>query len=173
MKPPRAINWVIGNAFVLVILGLLFFAATYQWLALGGSPIVTVVLAIVGGWSASAHDRVLRYRQWKEEWDSMNGQAARRGPSLGAVRKMAAVAGWGVGAWGSITYAGDPGYAIPVALFWLGTLVMIFVGIVRLFRRGVRPSRDVIVTVCLGKPAQSPDLKQVYAAIPDYCRQLG
>lgn len=172
MKPPRAINWVIGNAVVVVIVGLIAMFAAYQWLALGGSPLPFVAMAFVGGITANAYDRVRRYQVWKQEWDSMSGKTPWRGPSLSAVRKVAAVAGWGVGAWGAITYASEPGYAIPVALFWLGTLVMIVAGIVRLFRRGARPSRDAVVTVCLGKPARSPDLKQAYASIPDYCRRF-
>ena len=176
MKSPGAQTWLFGNVVVMGGLCLFFFFVGFRWLVSGEDySVATIISGITASASYKAHEKLRRYQLWKREWNGMGGKAAWRGPSLGTVRKLAAVAAWFVGAWGSVAYATESGFAIPVALFWLGTLVMIVAGIVRLFRRGARPprSRDVAVTVCLAKPAQSPDVRQAYAAIPDYCRRVG
>jgi len=70
----------------------------------------------------------------------------------------------------------QPGMQIPYLLFWLGSLLMFGNAAWRALKRqrpAVTPTqKDEVVSICLGRPVQSPGLQQAYDALPGYCRAL-
>ena len=61
-------------------------------------------------------------------------------------------------------------------LFWLTSLVMFGGAAWRALKRqrpAVTPAqKDEVVSVCVGRPVQSPSLQQAYDALPGYCRAM-
>src|SRR5665213_2916087 len=74
MKKPSSTDYLFGNSFSYVVLGL---AVIISFLAAFGgamSPVVPIGLLAIGAYAHSAHERIRKYKAWKSEWDAMGGQ---------------------------------------------------------------------------------------------------
>jgi hypothetical protein len=183
MNRPSPFTYLIGNPISLIGAWLLTAFLAYQWYANGGPGILPIITGIAAISASNAYARIDKYRLWKREWEAMNGVAT-TGTITGdlmqkpAFRFVIGGAIWCVFAYGALTIGNRPGGQAAAGLFWIATLVMIAGGLYRLFRRkrAAAPKqaaiRDVPVTQCLRAPMLGPDLRQAYAALPEYCVPL-
>ncbi|MEI9990124.1 MAG: hypothetical protein WDM86_08805 [Rhizomicrobium sp.] len=181
MNRPAIFNYIIGNPISLIALWVLTAFLTYRWYALSG-PVLLPIITGLGALAASnAAQRIGKYRDWKRDWDAMNGIApAPAGAFLRtpAVRLFVGVPLWCLFAYGAVTMTNTLGGRVAAALFWLGSLLIVGGWIVQGLRRRharapkVRQVRDVLVTQCLRAPIRSPALQRAHASIPDYCADL-
>jgi hypothetical protein len=179
MKRPSYIAYLFGNPLSMIALLIAAGYFVYEWWRGQGSPAVALVAFVAAGYSVTTSERIQKYNQWQREWRAMAGEPPEGGFSrlLARIpfRLVLGLSAWAVWGYFVATMGGEPGMQIPVALFWLVTLVMAVGGIYQLFRR-VRPrrraSQDVPVTLCVGMPSQSPTPAQASAMLPTYCRAL-
>jgi hypothetical protein len=140
-----------------------------------------------------ARARVVAYTQWAEAWNEMAGVAPeQREPRSSngrlTLRRAVGIALWAYPAlWlsqnpalsGTPTYAGFAGAFALTTVGGLGALLL------SAFRRhrGAGPARatrapkakrapDVVVTVCLPVSRNSPNVRRIVPALPDFCRAL-
>jgi len=183
MNRPSAFTYFIGNPISLIAVWLLTAFLAYQWYANGGPGILPIITGIAAISASNAYQRIDKYRLWKREWEAMNGVAT-TGTMTGDImrttgfRVIVGGAIWCAFAYGALTIGNQPGGQVAAGLFWAATLVMIVGGLYRLVRRNRAAApkqaeiRDVPVTQCLRSPMQSSDLRQAYAALPEYCTSL-
>jgi hypothetical protein len=183
MNRPSPFTYLIGNPITLIGAWLLTAFLAYQWYANGGPGILPIITGIAAISASNAYARIDKYRLWKREWEAMNGVAT-TGTMTGDLmrttgfRVVIGGAIWCLFAYGALTIGKQPGGQTAAGLFWIATLVMIVGGLYRLIRRkrAAAPKqsaiRDVPVTQCLRAPMQAPDLRQAYAALPEYCAPL-
>jgi len=180
MNRPGFLTWLIGNPLSLAALWLFTAFLAYAWYAWQAPVLFPIVVGVIALAAINASEHLGEYRQWKREWDSMGGD----GPSLTralvrsrGVRVVIGGAVWCAMAYGALVAGKQPETQAAAGLFWLGTLGLIVVSIYRLIRRRrARPKpqeiRDVPVTLCLAVPQRSPEPREAYAALPEYCRFL-
>lgn len=176
MKPPTPFQWLIGNPVVSLALMLGGLAVLYFWLTGSMTGWAALVATIIAATAARASEQVNKYSAWKREWEGYDGrQAIRlRLPSGKTMRIVAGVGCWGLFAWwASEGPKGDPVLEIAIALFWVGTAVIVVTGIVRLLRGAApRPGAAVVVGVCLPTARQSSSVNAALGALPAHCQQL-
>lgn len=176
MKRPGAIVYLFGNPFS----GLALFGATiffgYRWWIGEASPYLAFGFFFATAYASKASDQLNSYRLWKREWNAMGGSAAldRLFARAHSLRMVVGFALWGAFAYGVYLVSADPAARIPVALFVLGTAILVTSGIYRLVKRRrshAKPFRDVPVAVCLPVPQHSSTIGQAFSALPAYCMQ--
>ncbi len=177
MSRPSLLTYLIGNVASLVaVFGLMVwsihaaFVGQVEWW-------VALVAIIATGMSVNAGNRITEYQNWKHDWDAMSGAPPKRSPRIPGLKQIVGVAILCVGAWGAVTYGGQPGMEIPVALFWVGGAFAVGRGLYVLAQRGrskakAAASRDVAVAVLLPIPRQSPDAVGSITQLPGYCGAL-
>jgi hypothetical protein len=177
MKRPGPLVWLFGNPLTVIALVIAAMYFIYQWWSNQGSPVAALIAFLVAGYSAGASDQILKYQQWKREWDAMEGRAS--GPGIArfypALRIVFGLSVWCVFAFFALQPSNDPAMHVASGLFWIATLIMIGGGIVRQFRRrkpAKQTVRDVPVTLCVPVSRNSPTVAQAFAALPDYCHPL-
>lgn len=80
---------------------------------------------------------------------------------------------WAVLAYASVGLFAEPGFAIPVILFWVGSAWMALRWLRGSGRRKDTPrTADGAVTIPLTKPTASPSVQRALSNLPEHCRQL-
>lgn len=171
MKPPSALDYLIGNNVVAIGLAALTLFAAIRYLAIGDTGWLFLGGMACLVFAGPAHGRVSKYGHWKRQWDAMNDTPPR--PGSGA-RFIGGLLAWGVMAFWARSAADDPGATVPITLFWIATALMGGVLAMRLIRPlfRPRPSKAISVQVCVAKPISAPTLQGAYDALPDYCRAI-
>eukprot|EP01030_Chromulinospumella_sphaerica_P013104 gene13104-12884_t len=141
LRPPGLLARLMGSAVVFVPSALGCFYFGWQSLAVGDLlwPLILCVPVALVAYRCNL--KLSAYRAWEREWNAMSGQAPRgfgiRLPRLGNLRSLRVILGvaiWVVVALYALDEADNADLAIPLGLFWLGTLLGIGVGTFRLFR---------------------------------------
>lgn len=183
MNRPGLLNFIIGHPVVVLALWLLTAYFGYEWYV-GNTPVVPMILAgLVAISAANANSRVQAYRDWKREWDAMEGRPPSQPLGLTLLRSrtlriVLGIAIWCLFACGALTAPHQPGAALAVGAFWLATALMVGNGLYRFVRRRPKAAavasdvRDVPVTQCLKASSGSADLDRAFAALPEYCLPL-
>lgn len=183
MNRPGLLNFIIGHPIIVLALWLITAYFGYAWY-IGNTPVVPMIVAgLVAISAANANSRVQAYRDWKREWDAMEGRPPTQPLGMRLFRSRGlgialAVAIWCVFAYGALTAPHQPGSVFAVGAFWIVTALMVGNVIYRLFRRSPKPiagssdARDVPVTQCLKASSGSADLERAFAALPEYCLPL-
>lgn len=175
MNRPTWTSYALGNGPAAALLTLASAMLIYRGWALGDTGAVIVgggVLVVTG----RAHARLLRYRRWKREWDSISGEPVTPSSTL-PKRVVGAII---LGIIVAHHYARNDNAANGQALIWLvGSLAVAAVcGLVRAFkrRRAARPkhNREVVpVAVCVTRPLiDTPPLQIAYQRLPEHCQRL-
>ena len=179
MKRPSLFSYVIGNAVSVLLLGGLTCYLGYEWWSGDTSAFFAIIFAIATASAANANERVSRYNRRKREWDAMEGRTARRSSFLTGrrMRLLLGIPAWLIGAYGALAFSNDPIGHVGAILFWLASAAGIIGSIVQWIRARPRrikttASKDVAVTLCVGRPTQSADLGYAYRALPNYCVDL-
>lgn len=167
MRPPSALQWLFGNpvSALVLMLGALFVG--YRWLTGEFTWFAALLAAMVAGYSAKAYERVASYSAWKREWAMMNGKSpGLRLPRIGGLRYVLGIVAWMFLALLAIGSANDPSLRVPVMLFWLGTAVIVVVGVYRLVRSTSRAgNRGDAVAVCV-KRQDSDSVAAALSSLP-------
>jgi hypothetical protein len=174
MKRPPFRDYVTGNP--ITALGLLGFTGLFgyhSWLG-NAPPWIVVVLLLMLAASSAASARISKFKAWEREWNATSGVAPRASQfaRMPALRNIFGLGVWVVLGVASVSAGSDPAMALPVAGYWLATAAMIVWGLFTAVRRKSPPAsqfRDVAVSVCIAKPARSPEVREAYAALPEYC----
>lgn len=123
-----------------------------------------------------AHEQVVAYKRWKQQWDTMGGSAQRR--PRRALNKLVGVL-LGLALVGSyITIAHSNGDQAAVGVFMLlGMAVFAIAVMAKLWawlRRRRRPAAKATpVTVCVTKPLMAvPDMSSAYRGLPEHCLRV-
>lgn len=166
MRPPSSATWFIGNSVVSLILMIGGVAVVGMWLMGLASGWAAFWAAMAASLAARANEKVRARAAWEREW---NG--GRRGFTLPrGGRIVLGLAAWIWLAWLSLQPSeGDATMELASGLFWLASLLMVIMGIVRLVKRHARRGRGkpVVVTVCLARPMRSPSVQQAYAQLQE------
>jgi hypothetical protein len=177
MKRPSLATFLFGNlasCFAILIIGGFLI---YEWW-IGQVHVLVAVGALSAILNAAAaNDRLNKYNHWKRAWDGMSGEPRRnRGRVL---RGFAGIVGWAIfAALATQLDRRDPANQVAIGLFALGSAGLILIGLRRVWKRAIpgqrRPRRikDVPVTISLPVPRDSPDRRQIYQGLPDYCARL-
>jgi|GEM_PF-4457492 len=76
MRKPPLIAYLIGNAFVVLPLGLGFFS--FGWLGVSQADnffgLLAILCAVVGFFATRAYARVRRYEDWQRDWNALEGR---------------------------------------------------------------------------------------------------
>jgi hypothetical protein len=174
MKRPPFRDYVTGNPItVLCLLGFAGLFGYHSWLG-DAPPWIVVVLLFMLAASSAASARISKFKAWEREWNATSGVAPRASlfARMPALRNILGGGVWVILGIGAVSAGADPTMALPVACYWLATTAMIGWGLFRLVRRKRPPAsqlRDVAVSVCIAKPARSPEVREAYAALPAYC----
>jgi hypothetical protein len=180
MTRPSIITYAFGNALSVTVL----FAATcylgYQWYTGAASSFFAVAVALATASAMNANSRLAKYRDWKREWDAMDGRPAAGGRfamSSRTLRVLMAIPVWCLFAYLVLNNGASPLDHVATGLFWLMTAVIVVGSIVQWWRSRwarIRPrvSKDVPVTLCVKSAGQSGNLADAYRALPDYCASL-
>ncbi len=181
MRRPGALVFLFGNpliAFALLCAGCY---CGYAWWTGQMQTLPAFVVILAACYAFRASDQYQAYRDWKREWDAMEGRVPsrrlarvfRRG---GPLHIVAAVCAWCVCAALILAKQDQPFWQIPADSFWLATALMILVALYRAVRnwrvRSPAKIEDVPVTVCLSVPRRSPAASQLFGALPAYCARL-
>jgi hypothetical protein len=183
MKRPGEIVFVFGNPLALAVLvgGTLYL--TYQWWTGQGAPGFAFMAFLAMSYSASCNNELRKYKEWKQDWEAMEGKVPRRATFAWtpAMRFVIGVPLWCILAYvvSTVPQDHDPIGTLAAAAFWLATAFMIVV----LIYRGVRALRkprarsagkafSPCVAVCILPPRSSPPLMDAYQQLPDYCRMV-
>jgi len=76
VKPPSALDYLIGNPLSALLILLATLAVCFAALGGAATPIAVFLMIAICGGSWSANKRLQAYRLWKLEWDSMSGEPA-------------------------------------------------------------------------------------------------
>ena len=182
MKKPGPLVYLFGNPIALLVaLGATAFFG-YRWWSEGASPLPAIVAFLVFCQTMNATDQLMKYKEWKREWDAMAGEPRAPARKLTMqsplVRILVGVPTWGVGFYWVMTLPNDgPEMLIAKACFWLGTALgvgsMLYQALPR--RKKVAnetPAEYPDVAVCLPVPRSSPSVRDVLSNLPDSCRSL-
>jgi hypothetical protein len=148
----------------------------YEWWSGQGSGGLALIAFLAAGYAMAASERLEKYKQWKREWEAMEGNrpAPTAARPLTALRAVLALAVWCFFAFLALSQANQPDAQLGVGLFWLATAVIVVAGIASLFRKRrntrTRVVTDIPVTLCVPIPRNSPSAAQAFAALPQYCR---
>lgn len=174
MRAPAATTYLYGNP--VVVLGLTGLTAFlgYAWLAEGASWLPAVALSFVTAGSYRAANRLTTFRRWKAEWDAMGGQTAKPFQIPKVLSYLFAGAVWLVTALATSTMVDEPGAALPVLIFWVGSIIAAVVGWRKLAdRRAAQASKaQPVVHVMLAAPRGGNSVREAYNALPEYCAQI-
>lgn len=164
MRPPSPGTWLIGNPVVSLIVmigGIAVLAMWFMGHANGWAALGAVLLASL---AARASEKVSAYAAWQREWNG--GGVTFTLPRV--PRPVLGGMAWLWLAWLALQPAnGDPAVAVASGLFWIVSLLMAVVGLVRFVRRAGarRGGSATVVKVCLGVPMRSASVQQAFAAI--------
>ena len=180
MKRPGWFDYLVGNfvsvlalTVAAILLGIAAFASQVSWFA-------AIAGLVFMGWGWGANQRLTAYRNWKREWDTMNGVAepVRSSKKWGPLRIAIVAVAWAVMAYVAIDQAQQPEMQIPVGLFWLATALLairLLYLMVRRRRSATTPDvlrRDMPVALCLAVPTSSPSVNEAMQGLPPHCRRL-
>jgi hypothetical protein len=175
MSRPTPWQSFIGNPFLCIPLMLGAIYVGYLWMV-GQAPWWVALFAVIAASGvAKAAQRVRAYSAWKREWDGE--EASERGlrlPSGRAIRNIIGIACWAWLAWMSLDLKSSPTTDLAVMAFWLGTAVLVAVGICRAIRAvSMRTNRNEdFVGVCMPAASQSDAVHEAVTALPTYCLHL-
>ncbi len=178
MNKPSAFTMFYGHILTVTALGALTFYLGWQWITVDadvGWLCIPAFLATIS--SRTAYNKARSYELWKREWDSMNGGGAAGVQLTPTQRRIVGTIAWLAMAWVSIAVVDDPSAQIGVGLFWLASIGVAIITIIRWLLRAAtggaqRGGKNVAVRVCLPVARQSAPLQQAYAAVPEHCRSL-
>jgi hypothetical protein len=181
MRRPGPLVFLFGNPLSAFALLCAACYCGYAWWTGQMQTLPALVVVLAACYAFRASDQYRSYRDWKREWDAMEGRVPsqrlarvfRRG---GPLHIIAALCAWAVCAVLILAKQDQPFWRLPVATFWLATALMIVVAIYRAVKRS-RARRapkieDVPVTVCLRVPRRSPAAEKSFAMLPAYCVAL-
>lgn len=176
MRKPGPVNQVLGNPVTFFVIALAILFVAYEAWVGQASWVFVLVLAVIGGLSQQAGERLDKYHLWKLEWDAMGGDAPRRLvlPKLGGVRLVFGFIAWGIGAIATFGAANQPGMQGPIALYWLGSVVLFGYGISRALRKS-RPkigAANPAVAICLPVPRDGPTTTFAFQQLPEHCLRV-
>jgi hypothetical protein len=181
MRRPGALVFLFGNPLSAFALLCAACYCGYAWWTGQMQTLPALVVVLAACYAFRASDQYQSYRDWKREWEAMEGHVPsqrlarifRRG---GPLHIFAAVCAWSVGAVLILAKQDQPFWQIPAASFWLATALMVVVAIYRAIRRSrarrAPKIQDVPVTVCLSVPRWSPEAKRAFGDLPEYCKSI-
>jgi hypothetical protein len=180
MTRPGIITYAFGNALSVTVLVAATCYLGYQWYTGNVAGFFVLVLGLVTISAGNANSRLTRYRDWKREWDAMEGRAPSRSffPISGRVaRWLVGIPAWLLFGYLALTSGNGAGNRVAAMLFWLATVVGIVGSLIQWWRsrstkRSPVGSKDVPVTLCVKAAGQSADLSDAYRALPTYCASL-
>lgn len=167
MRSPKPVEWLFGNPASALVLTILAAAGIIGWF-MGQVPFLVAAAGLVAGsYAFRAANRVSAYTAWKREWDAMGG--VRRVSSTVPMRTVLGVAAWCGLAWLAVSSSSDPSMQSVVAIFWLGSVVLIIVAAVRwaMKKRPKPQPSSTTVTVCVNGGGGSPSVASAIAALPE------
>jgi len=173
MNKPSAFTMFYGHILTVTALGALTFYLGWQWITVDadvGWLCIPTLIATAS--SRTAYNKARSYQLWKREWDSMNGGT----PGLKltpAQRRIVGTLAWLAMAWVSVTVADDPSAQVGVGLFWLASLGVAIIALIRWLLCAAtggaqRGGKHIAVRVCLPVARQSAALEQAYQALPEH-----
>jgi hypothetical protein len=179
MTRPGLFTYLFGNPFSYFgSLGLLAYFL-YQAAMVNGEYGAVIWTSILAARCWHCASKVQAYGRWKREWAMATGNG--RKPLLAAMspaaRSVVALGLWfGMAAF-TIATVGPEYRTLANDWFWVGNggigLVVIGKLVGRWITQRQRPSsKPFDVRVCLPKPMFSPDFRQSYSQLPDYCRNI-
>ena len=175
MTRPGIITYLFGNPISALLVALAAIAVVIAAIGGNATGIAAFSMIAVAIYAGSCFQKVEAYRLWKK---AMNGISSKK-PMIATLPKGKQwVAGtlWLVMACFAIGGASSPDLQGPVALFWLGSFLMLAAAVFRRFKGSKKPARaskrEVAVSVCLRVPMKSVPFSQTYNALPDYCQRL-
>lgn len=173
MKAPSPIQYLLGNAVSLTVLVLGSIYMSYRWYQGDVSGWAAIIVIIITSTAAKANEAVVRHNAWKREWNQFGGPSAGwRMPRIPGLRLAFGIAAWTLLAVLALDVWDEDGMQWVAVAFWTISALTVVFGIAHRLRRAAAGS-STIVRVCLQTPAQSPNLKRAYAALPDYCLRCG
>jgi hypothetical protein len=179
MKKPNLATFFFGNPVIGILILIVGGFLIYGWW-IDQVPVLIAVAALSAILnSAAAHDRLTKYQQWKRAWDHLGGESR---PDRGKpLRQLIGLLIWvGMALAATTLDRQQPVNLIAIALFVAGSFAMFAVAIRRSWRRtgsagrsrNRRAPKDVPVEIALPVPRSSPDTRQLYKGLPDYCARL-
>jgi hypothetical protein len=176
MNKPSAFTMLWGHG--LVFAGLCLATCWFGYLSFqdSGAILPAIVTLAASASSKKANDQRRAYHAWQREWEAMGG-APTAGLSRRAQQRIGAFIVWGLMASIALYAADDPSSALGVTLFWWASAAIPVVALIRALRRATQHGTDdsqkyKVVTVCLRPSAQSNNLEQAFARLPEYCRHI-
>lgn len=181
MRRPGALVFLFGNPLIAFALLCAACYCGYAWWTGQMQTLPALVVVLAACYAFRASDQYQSYRQWKREWDAMEGRAPsqrlvrtfRRG---GPLHIFVGICAWCVCAVLILGKQNQPFWQVPAASFWLATALMILVAIYRAVRRSrarrAPKIRDVPVSVCLSVPHRSTAAEKAFSDLPEYCREV-
>jgi len=144
------------------------------------SYVPVVVAAVVAAHCWRCASQVQAYQRWRREWDTMNG-TGKPGRVLATawVRYLAAGALWLVVPHMIIANIDPPLHAFAEGWYWFCNVVLAGYLLFKVLRRNgakapraAKAAKPFDVRVCVPKPRHSPDYRDTYDQLPDYCRRI-
>jgi hypothetical protein len=178
MRRPNLSTRLFGHPIILVSVLLIGGWLIYEWWRGNADILVAIGAGLAITTCANAHQRRDDYLNWKRAWDAMGGDAPP--PRVRRPRPIVGLILWlliGVALF-SLVKPNDQ--TTQLALIGYGLVGVVLIA--RTFQlywrqRSVaeprRAAKAQPVSIALPIPKQSPDTRQLFQALPDYCGRLG